>query len=262
MEFEVLKYQLIEDIIGVNNPQILLKLKKLLSKELHSQMENENKINFKIEETGTEIQFKALTAREYAHLAEQSIPIVEDFTHSMMVVSRFAKNDFDFPELYAALKILFGESTTMYDDYKCSFGFPFHIIVTKNEGRFEYIVNFTDIKGGITFLFKKLLLTENEIEQYKTINLLREPIEKEFSETEMRYFTDWFMSFLRDTMLFHGKKFKYEFIRTNKSALFIYGYVNNDFFIAHYEEEEDYYAGEADFSEKNKNIKFNEVKEN
>lgn len=262
MELEVLKYQLIEDIIRVDNSQILLKLKKLLDKELHAQKKSKTEIDFKIEETGTEIEFKVLTARKYYELSEQSIPIVEDFTHSMMVVSRFAKNDFDFPELYAALKIAFGESTTMYDDYKCSFGFPFHIIVNKNEKKFEYLVNFTDIKGGITFLFRKLLLTENEIEQYKTINLLRNPIENEFSETEMHYFMDWFMSFLRDIMLIHGEKFKYEFIRTNRSALFIYGYVNNDFFISHYEEEEDYYTGEADFSEKNKEIKFNEVKEN
>ena len=226
-------------------------------------MESENKINFKIEETGTEIQFKVLTAREYAHLAEKSIPIVEDFTHSMILNYRFdANKNFGFSELYAALRVLFGESTTMYDEYKCSFGFPFHVTVNKNNEQFEYIFNFTDIKGGITFLFRKLLLTENEIEQYKTINLLREPIEKEFSETEMRYFMDEFMSLLSDIMLVYSKRHKYEFIRTNKSALFIYGYINNDFFIEYYEEEEDYYTGKADFIEKNKNIKFNEVKKN
>ena len=101
----------------------------------------------------------------------------------MILNYRFdANKNFGFSELYAALRVLFGESTTMYDEYKCSFGFPFHVTVNKNNEKFEYIFNFTDIKGGITFLFRKLLLTENEIEQYKTINLLREPIEKEFSE--------------------------------------------------------------------------------
>lgn len=222
-----------------------------------------NKTNFKIKETGAEIQIISLTAREYYDLTKKSISILEDFSYSLSLNYRFDNlENFDFPEIYAALRTLFGESTTMYDNYKCSFGFLFHIIISKNNEKFEYLLNFTDIKGGISFLFKKILITADEIEQYKDLNILHKPIEKEFSKKEMQYFMDWFTFYLKGFMSVYKKDYNQEFIRGNKSAFLIYGYINSNFFMSQFETEDEYYTKIADFIKNNKNIKFNDVKEN
>jgi hypothetical protein len=166
-------------------------------------------------------------------------------------------SDFNHPRIYAALKTLFGESTTMYDDYKCSFGYTFLLDINKKGKTSKYTLNFTDLKGGLTFYFQKVL-ADDELGKYDR-GILHKPFDDEFSKDEMRWFKSYFTFFLVGFWDSYGPKYDEEYFRT-LSDRYVYGYVDGEFFLESYEEHDDFlHAVEA---LKKKNIPCNEVKPN
>ena len=97
--------------------------------------------------------------------------------------------------------------------------------------KYKYVLNFTDIKGGISFLFKKFLATPEELEKYKDRSTLYEPLENEFSKDQMSDFMTWFVFYLEGFMESFEKYYNEGFARRQDYRLMIYGYKDNMFFL-------------------------------
>lgn len=203
-----------------------------------------------------------ITAKEYHDLSYDSLPIFENYDcyHHLNRLLKYEYPDFDHSMLYAALKTLFGESTTMYDDYKCSFGYLFLLKIIQKHNKSKYIVNFTDIKGGISFLFRKILITPEELKKYKDRYKLYRPFDDDFSKEEMAYFMKWFIFYLVGFMESFGKHYKKEFARSLDYLFAIYGFKDGKFFMDEYETEDEYFKAKNKLNKAN--FPFNEVKPN
>jgi len=204
-----------------------------------------------------------MTAREYYNLVQEALPIIEDYGYYLRLDRQLRREapNFDHPRLYAALKTLFGESTTAYDEYKCSFGYQFLLHLTRKGKVSEYAFNFTDIKGGIHFMFRKILTTPEEIERYKDKNVLRKPFEDDFAKAEMAYFMTWFTFYLVGFMHSFEEYYNEEFIRTQDYCFMIYGYKNGGFFLEQYEDRSEFYIAKRRLLE-SEDIPFNRTKAN
>lgn len=204
-----------------------------------------------------------ITAKEYCDFSPQSLPICEDYSYYLLLdfQLKYKSPDFDHPHLYAALKTLFGESTTAYDDYKCSFGYQFLLKIIRKDKKSAYALSFVDIKGGISFMFRKILATPEELEKYKDKLLLHEPLEDDFSKDEMAHFMTWFVFYLKGFMQSFERHYHEEFARSLDYCFMIYGYRDNRFFLDQYEDQDEFYTDRSRMS-KSGDIPFNRVKAN
>jgi hypothetical protein len=210
-------------------------------------------------ETAT-VLLKPITARKYYNYYKRSLPISQDYGFEMTLIGslRHDAPDFTMAHCYAALKTLFGESTTMFDTYKCSFGYTFLLEVLKDDNKSEYLLNFTDLKGSLTYIIKKVL-PPGDLKKYD-LNVYHEPFKNEFSRQEMRFFMNWFTFFLVGFMKTYRKNYCEEFFRYNESALEIYGYKDGKFLSEYYEECDHFRDRLIELEEQN--ITFNKVKPN
>jgi hypothetical protein len=185
-----------------------------------------------------EYKLSTITAVEYCDLSEQSIPIFEDYTHYLFLSSLLESEapDFNHPRFYTALKGMFGESSEYYDDYKCSFGYQFLIVVVDGDKESKYMLNLCDLKGGFSFYFRKLLLTPEELEKYKNRDILYKPFD-DFSKDEMAHFMSYFMFYLVGFMKSYEEYYDEEFIKSLDYNYMIYGYKNGKFFENTYDED-------------------------
>lgn len=206
------------------------------------------------------IEMKTITAREYYNLFQNSIAMFRDasFELDMIFKLKYTAPDFGLAQCYAALKTLFGESTTMYDDYKCSFGFTFLLDISKNDRKTKYLLNFVDFKGGWVFFFDKVLAVD-EKDKYNT-ETLHKPFEDEFSTNDTRCFMEWFIFYLIGFMKSYKPYYREEFFRSIKAALAVYGYKDGKFFNNFYEKEHYYYKIIEKL--KKENIPYNRVTPN
>ena len=205
-----------------------------------------------------------ISAGDYFNILKgDSLALKPDYLFLHSLILHFEKESASFyhPQLYAGLKTLFGESTTTYDDYKASFGYPFHIQVTRQHSSSEYSVNFTDIKGGLSFYFRKLLVSAKEKEAYKDFNqdYLHKPFEDDFSTREMQYVMNWFMGYIQGFMEIVGNSYQEDYARSLEYCTMIYGFKDKRFFLNEYDDYEDFERAKALFQEQ-KMIPFNVIK--
>lgn len=204
-----------------------------------------------------------ITATEYVQIVPNTLPLFEDLAHFMALRRALEREapGFNHPRLYAALKSLFGESTTAYDDYKCSFGYPFLLKIVRKGQESRYAMSFTDLKGGINFLLRKILDSSQELEQYPDRCVLREPMEHDFSSGEMKFLMTWFVFYMVGFMKSYERCYNEEFARSLDYCFMIYGYRNGRFFQECYENQEDFCSAKRSMSERG-DIPFNRVKPN
>lgn len=202
-----------------------------------------------------------MPAEEYCNLDEKSLPIFGNYRYYFLLEHQldYLAPSFDHPRLYAALKTLFGDSTSLYDHYKCSFGYQFLLKIIWKDRESEYSINFTDIKGGITFIFRKILATSEELEKYKDRTILHEPLEDDFSKEEMEYFMSMFTFYLIGFMESFEEHYNKEFARSLDYCHMIYGFRGNKFFLEQYENQEEFWAAKRALV-KSSNIPFNRVR--
>ncbi len=203
---------------------------------------------------------RPITARQYYNYSKRELPISRDWDFAIeldyLMINKTL--ELDLPRCYAALKTLFGESTTMFDDYKCSFGYPFLLDVYKNNRKNKYILNFTDLKGSFIFFIEKVL-PRNELKKYDLITF-HEPFDDEFSKEEIRGFKTWFIYYLVGFMKSYQEHYHEEFFRSIQEPHIVFGYKSGNFFV-------EYFKGETRFWKlidelKAKNIPYNKVTPN
>lgn len=116
----------------------------------------------------TRIVATVMTESEYRDCYDQSLPIFDNIGYQLQLERYLLRQepDFDYPQLYAALRTRFGESSAMYDHYKCSFAYHFLLKITKNRKKREYMAKLCDVRGGLDFSFRKILTTSTERKKY------------------------------------------------------------------------------------------------
>lgn len=216
-----------------------------------------------VELENSEIIVAAITGKEYYDCYQKSISILHDYFYQMDLncMLRTIAPNLIHPRLYAALKSRFGETTTMYDNYKCSFGYQFLVVVMKKKASI-YTMNFNDYKGGLSFCFMKVLNTPTELEKYRGRMMdYHEPFEDEFSKPEMCALMRWFVRSMSEYEKNVQEDSIETFARSNDYCQLIYGRKNKEFFLNQYEEREDFDEAKDKMIKKGK-IPFNKVKEN
>ena len=91
---------------------------------------------------------------DYSELIQKSVPIFQDYRHYLILHRMLNEEspDFNHPRFYIALKTLFGKSSIVYDDYKCSFAYHFLISITKGKKASLYTLKFCDLSHKISFI--------------------------------------------------------------------------------------------------------------
>ena len=206
------------------------------------------------------IKLSAISAQEYYEYdRRKSIPIFEDYDVLMQLHLYL---DRKLPEnrlsrIYMALKANFGESNTTYDDWKCSFGFQFLLTITRDKKESLYTLNLCDLKGGINLNFRKILHDDADFKKHgdKDSMVLHEALQDDFSKSEMRYFSNWFIGYLIGFISEYEKNYDEPFARSQEYCRVLYGFSEGEFFEEYYSYEED--EGE---NEKREAISFEEAK--
>jgi len=230
-------------------------------------MKKEDKEEVQIRLKSMMCTLKPITARQYADFSKEAIHILNDYEHGSRLWYQFGRSYscFQHPKIYAVLKRLFGESTTMYDDYKCSFGFTFLISLENLDNKkfkSKHLLNFTDFKGGLDFRFMKILSTHENHDTFER-NKAYTPEECHFPKEDMRCFMEMFLFYITFPMFSLEDDYDKNFTRTLDDQRMIYGYRNGAFFLNFFEYEDDDKFHELKYSlSEDPNIPFNATKPN
>jgi hypothetical protein len=175
-----------------------------------------------------------LNDEQYYLLRKNAVGILEDYGLLMQLYMCRDTVYSSFSKLYAALKILFGESGKYYDDWKGSFSFPFLIHFHKRKREYGYVMNLMNLRTSVEFNLAKLISPGNK--RIKR-GILHEPF-KEFPREEITYFINYFIGFL--TGFFNPDRYDEPFVKSVKSNLIVFGYKDGQFFDDQYESEKEF----------------------
>lgn len=186
---------------------------------------------------------------EYSQLHKSSLPIVDyDFGWNYFQ-SRIYKQsrELNLAELFTILEWLLGETSNWYDEWKGSFSFPTLLVISKENGTFFYLMEIYDFRGLPQFKFYKIL--EN-IPKETNRYISHQPFESEFSEEEIKYFSNFFYGYL----LGYFESIisiipKNTFVRTIDSNSILYGCKDNEYFEEDCDSTEEYEATLKSFRE-------------
>jgi len=190
-------------------------------------------INIKCE--GQPYKVIRLNDHQYHKLASTSIPIEDDYLH-IICLNRGEGIFSNCAKLYVALKLLFGESGSLYDDYKGSFAFPFLILFKKKKKEYVYLLKFYNNRNSCEYLIRKIIHIEDT--NY-TRDVYHKPFD-EFPREKIRYFMNFICGYLKGFLEVVKEEYNESFYHKVDSSLFIFGYKDNDFFEYEFETEEEY----------------------
>ena len=191
-----------------------------------------------------------LNDEQFGLLYENRLAISADYGHLM---SLDADKDVIYSSLsrmYVALKEIFGESGNYYDDWKCSFSFPFLIYFQKENEEFGYLMNIYNVRSSIEFNPAKLISAGDDTANR---NALHEPF-AEFPREEMNYFINYFIGYLTGRFEWISKRYNEFFFLAVMSNNILFGYKDGHYFDTHYEDEQDFDAAIQELEEHSKSI--------
>jgi|GEM_PF-936272 len=217
-----------------NKEIILSTIKKYNKKNQYIPIKNNS---IEIESKENIYKLIRISDEEYSMLRLHSVQIKEDFMHFM---SLSGSKDLIYPSLskmYTTLKDLFGESGEHYDDWKCSFCFPFLMQFKYKNVEFDYLMKVIDIKGGIEIIFYKMVHEDDE--ECKRKEIIYRSFE-ELPEDEMIYIMNYFAGYM--TGVFKNLDLIYTkfYFKTINSLNIVYGFKHPDFFDKRFESDEEY----------------------
>ncbi|MGB8701161.1 MAG: hypothetical protein WCD18_17245 [Thermosynechococcaceae cyanobacterium] len=173
---------------------------------------------------------------EYRRLREKSCPIN---INSLLILNICLdeRNDPDRLSLAKALitlEDLFDKSSELFDSWKCSFVFPLLLRISKQTGKFLYLLRIGDYRGILDIGLYRLSNSATEIRN----EVFHDPIDDEFSNEEINRFICYFYGFLRG-MSRHLKP-QHPFLNRVQSQLMFYGYDGYNFFEEEFDSEAEY----------------------
>jgi hypothetical protein len=140
-------------------------------------------------------------------------------------------------ELRFVLEHLYGESSEYFDDYKCSFSFPFLLNVTKGDRVLGYLLRINDFRGSLEFQLRRRVDRQDQVDTH-----LHKPFEDEFSRKEINQFSAYLYGYLmgRYEALVELNVRPRPFVYRIEANLVIYGYGDGRFFQKCYERSEEF----------------------
>ena len=218
-------------IINKNNPHdnaelvnyIINKNNNDNKSENYTPVYNNTSINIKTEKKIYKLI--RLKDEQFFRLGKNGVPIFEDYGHLLSLSGDKTTIYSSLSRMYTTLKILFGESSEYYDDYKGSFFFPFLIYFCIGKEEFGYLMDLHDTKGSVEFNMAKLIhANDKRFER----NILRDPFE-EFPRKEINDFIDYFVGFLTGFFETVAEQYDKFFFKTIESNLVLFGFKGSFF---------------------------------
>jgi len=191
------------------------------------------KIDIKCE--GQPYKVIRLNDEQYRKLSQTSIPIDDDYFH-LLSLSNTNEIFSNCAKLYVSLKLLFGESGFLYDDYKGSFAFPFLILFEKKKKEYAYLLRIYNNLDRGEYIIRKIIHVEDT--NY-TRDVYHKPFD-EFPREKIRYFMNFICGYLEGFLEVGKDQYNESFYHNIDSSLFIFGYKDDDFFEYEFETEEEY----------------------
>jgi hypothetical protein len=186
-------------------------------------------------------------------LRQQSIPIEVDGMFQLLFLYPLDQTGTE-PQLgalYSALRILFGETGTLYDGYKGSFSFPFLLYIQRGTGRFRYLLEICDWKGGLEFRLWKVVDRPDELGAGLERHVYRKPRPEEFSREECHHYLAHLYGFLQGFIETYLPQIGGEpFLKQIPAKLTLYGYCGGEFFEQEYELETECQKAREEFTKR------------
>ncbi len=200
-----------------------------------------------------DIHYKLTRLRDgdYYELRRSSLAIDDDYGFYMRfeLYRRGKESDLNLAQIYTALKHLCGESGSSFDDWKCSFSFPFALEVRKAGKKFDYLLNVVDYRGSVEFNLRKPIAPDDEKYDKDARMKIHQPFEEEFSREEINQFIALFYGYLAGYFKSVSKYHDEFFFRFISSNHVLYGYRDGRFFEEEIESEEKFEAAIAALEE-------------
>ncbi len=222
------------DQVSGNEESIIQTINNYKKKEKYIPVKNSS---IEIKTKTNRYKIIRLRDEQYIELRRNSILIQQQYPHFMCMIRSEQLIYSSLSKMYTTLKDLFGESGKGYDDWKCSFSFPFLIKFQDKNSEFDYLMNVIDIKGGIEILFFKIVHEDDE--KYQRKDMIYEPSE-EFAQDEMIYFMNYFAGYLSGYHEMLQHKYNEPFFKTISGSGIVYGYKDGHFFDKIFETGEDF----------------------
>ena len=178
-----------------------------------------------------------LSDKQFDLLQYNSIALFNDYTQ-LMLMSRDKELIFsNRAKMYASLLWQFDESGKCYDDWKCSFSFPFLIYFKNGEEEFGYLMNIINIRSAIEFRLYKLVKSDDE--KFKSDSYYNSF--DDFPQVEINYVNNYVAGFLSGIFEVIKKQTCEPFFGTVGSNLIVFGCKDGKYFNNQYEEEEQFH---------------------
>jgi hypothetical protein len=210
-----------------------------LRREIDRLEKDSRSIRFEAREPGeVALRLIRLADGEWWELLRQSLAILD---HSLMVYRLLwapsAPLRLSQPAAYLALRHLSGESGRWFDDYKCSFSFPFALDVERDGQTFPYLVEVRNYGGGLEFPIRRVV---GERDKRLAEQRVYEPFEEEFGEQEINRFAVRFVLRLVDLWKVIRRRRHEPFVQTVPKNLVVFGCCGGKVFEKWYEREGPY----------------------
>ena len=192
----------------------------------------------------TQYRLVRLTDNQHYRFLRSSIAIEQDhFTYFDLIrLSHNRKDPMTLAEAYLSLKSQFGESSSIYDQYKSSFCFPFSLQIERSnsaEARqtVPYFLAIRDYKGAFEFNLRRSVDSKNsEIER----GIYHKPFEDEFSGDEIDHVFAYLYGFIQGYGTTIPRRHNAFFYHKIRAILSVYGYMDGQFFECSFHSEEEY----------------------
>ncbi len=192
--------------------QLSVAIKRLSTKECQAEFHLD----------GITYRLTRLSDGEFIDLMRKSLAIQDDYRFLIELHMTNENDNLNFAEIQIILSEQFGPSGKYFDTYKGSFSFPFALDVVRGENQFAYLFEVNNCRDSLYYKVRKIVL-ENDPRLKE--HLIRQPMENEFSRTEINRFTAYFHGYLRGYWKSIRERPHESFVRTIPAGSIVYGYV-------------------------------------
>ena len=218
--------------VADENTKLLNRLIYAYSGFTHQRVQNRS---LEIKKNNSRFHLIRITDDQALSLFPHAVQIKQDYLYLMTLASRRDHIYASLSRTYTALRYVFGESSTYFDNDKTSFCFPFLGAVEKEEV-YYYILVLKDWKGRVEPKFARLWRAGDDVERQRGFF---EPFE-DFSIDEMCYISEYISGYLESIFDTVSEFYNEAFVKQVQSPMVLYGFQDGGFFDEFFEDPEAY----------------------
>jgi hypothetical protein len=207
-----------------------------LRQEIEQLEKDSRAIRFEAREPGgMAYRLVRLTDGEFAELRRRSLAIKDPLMSVYWMLSApSAPLRLSQPAVYLTLKHLIGDSNRWFDDYNCSFSFPFALDVEREGQNFPYLFEVRNSGGGFEFPIRRVV---DERDVRLAEHRIHELFEEELDAEEIRSLVLRFVGRLMGVWEVLRKRRHEPFFQTVRKNLLVFGCQGGKVFEKWYERE-------------------------